>query len=63
MSDDKSWVIPKAVSNPRRRPAQDVLADIDAVLEGFTCPKCKRTSYHPEDKRQGYCGACHEFTS
>lgn len=30
--------------------------------EPFTCPKCGRKSWHPEDKRQGYCGACHEFT-
>jgi hypothetical protein len=28
----------------------------------FTCPTCSRTSYHPEDARQGYCGACHGFT-
>lgn len=29
----------------------------------ITCPKCGRTSWHPEDVRQGYCGACHEFTN
>lgn len=29
---------------------------------GFTCPRCLRTSYHPEDRREGYCGACHDFT-
>jgi hypothetical protein len=28
----------------------------------FTCPRCGRTSYHPEDARQGYCGACHDWT-
>ena len=28
----------------------------------FTCPKCWRTSYHPEDEQWGYCGACHDFT-
>lgn len=28
----------------------------------FTCPTCGKTSYHPEDKRQGYCGQCHAFT-
>lgn len=27
----------------------------------ITCPQCKRTSYHPEDIRQRYCGACHAF--
>lgn len=28
----------------------------------FTCPQCGRTSYHPEDEKQGYCGNCHKFT-
>lgn len=28
----------------------------------FVCPKCGATSYHPMDKQQGYCCACHEFT-
>ena len=28
----------------------------------FTCPKCHRTSYNPNDERAGYCGNCHEFT-
>lgn len=27
----------------------------------FTCPACGRTSYHPEDEKQRYCGACREF--
>lgn len=29
----------------------------------ITCPQCGRTSYHPEDIKQGYCGACHDWTS
>jgi len=28
----------------------------------FTCPRCGRTSGHPTDAREGYCGACHEWT-
>jgi hypothetical protein len=28
----------------------------------FSCPMCKRTSHHPEDARQGYCGACRTWT-
>lgn len=28
----------------------------------FTCPRCNRTSHHPEDAKYGYCGACHAFT-
>ena len=31
------------------------------MAESITCPKCGRTSYHPEDVRQRYCGACHRF--
>lgn len=28
--------------------------------ESFTCPNpdCGKTSYHPEDIREGYCGNC-----
>lgn len=29
----------------------------------ITCPKCLRTSHHPMDIREGYCGACHDWTS
>jgi hypothetical protein len=29
----------------------------------FTCPRCQRTSYNPNDAREGYCGACHDWTS
>jgi hypothetical protein len=28
----------------------------------ITCPKCRRTSYNPNDISTGYCGHCHEFT-
>jgi hypothetical protein len=28
----------------------------------FTCPRCGRTSHHPDDVREGYCGACHDWT-
>lgn len=28
----------------------------------FTCPRCWRTSYHPDDEQYGYCGNCHDFT-
>lgn len=28
----------------------------------FTCPRCGRTSYHPVDVSEGYCGACHDWT-
>jgi hypothetical protein len=28
----------------------------------ITCPRCGRTSYHPTDVEQGYCGHCHDWT-
>jgi chitosanase len=28
----------------------------------FTCPQCGRTSYNPNDVREGYCGWCHDYT-
>ena len=30
--------------------------------DAFTCPRCGRTSHHPDDIREGYCGACHDWT-
>jgi ribosomal protein L37E len=29
----------------------------------ITCPRCGRTSAHPDDIREGYCGNCHDWTS
>jgi hypothetical protein len=29
----------------------------------ITCPCCGKTSYHPNDIEQGYCGFCHWWTS
>lgn len=28
----------------------------------FTCPRCGRTSWHPVDVAEGYCGRCHDWT-
>jgi ribosomal protein L37E len=28
----------------------------------ITCPRCGRTSYNPNDIREGYCGHCHDWT-
>tara|TARA_Y100000310_G_scaffold194428_2_gene194407 strand:+ start:3674 stop:4105 length:432 start_codon:yes stop_codon:yes gene_type:complete len=33
----------------------------DRGSPGIKCLRCNRTSYHPEDVRQRYCGYCHEF--
>jgi len=29
----------------------------------FLCPRCLVLSAHPDDAANGYCGACHDFTS
>lgn len=29
----------------------------------ITCPQCQRTSFNENDVREGYCGACHAYTS
>lgn len=44
-----------------RESLDEAAAKIDAKEPSFTCPKCERTSYHPKDLEQRYCGACHEF--
>jgi hypothetical protein len=31
------------------------------MSEAYTCPKCDRISYNPNDVFYGYCGNCHEF--
>jgi hypothetical protein len=31
------------------------------MTESFTCPDCGRTSHHPMDVTNRYCGACHRF--
>jgi hypothetical protein len=32
-------------------------------MMAFTCPKCHKTSHHPDDERHGYCANCHDFTA
>lgn len=31
-------------------------------MNSITCPKCGRTSYHPQDVKAGYCANCHDWT-
>lgn len=31
------------------------------MAPSITCPRCGATSHNPEDVRQHYCGACHQF--
>jgi ribosomal protein L37E len=28
----------------------------------FTCPRCGAVSYNPDDRREGYCVRCHDWT-
>jgi len=42
----------RALADPRPTPAQPAI----------TCPDCGRTSWHPDDVANGYCGACHAAT-
>jgi len=43
-------------------------AEVEQILERdfgplpFICPQCSRSSWHPQDKQYGYCGACHAYT-
>jgi hypothetical protein len=39
------------------------LTDKASLPPSFTCPKCGAVSYNPNDVRERYCGACHEFFS
>jgi len=29
----------------------------------FRCPRCGAVSHNPNDKREGYCGRCHDWTA
>ena len=45
----------------RKAAALSLDAWFEEAQPSFTCPECGRTSWHPEDARYGYCGACHAF--
>ena len=32
-------------------------------MSQFTCPCCGIVSYHPQDEKHGYCGACQWWTA
>jgi ribosomal protein L37E len=36
--------------------------DKDKPQPSVTCPRCFKTSYNPDDIREGYCGNCHDWT-
>jgi ribosomal protein S27AE len=39
----------------------DRLRERDPLLR-FICPDCGKSSSHPDDIANGYCGNCHAFT-
>jgi ribosomal protein S27AE len=43
--------------------AQRGAALVAAVRPSIECPRCGRISHHPDDVREGYCGACHDWTT
>lgn len=49
---------PPPPGDPERGPAASQAQPVP-----FTCPRCSRASHHPEDARQGYCGACRDWTA
>jgi hypothetical protein len=58
----------QAMNDGLRRTVAQIQGFADALLmpdddrASFTCPRCSRTSHHPEDAAHGYCGACHAYT-
>jgi hypothetical protein len=38
-------------------------AEAATSAPSITCPRCSRTSYNENDIREGYCGACHDWTT
>jgi len=53
---------------PRRRAVEnkktyfiDTAGSTLRFMLRITCLKCNKTSYHPKDVENKYCGYCHEF--
>lgn len=45
--------------------ARDQIGEVTSREESqpsITCPLCAKTSYHPKDIEEGYCGFCHWWT-
>lgn len=42
--------------------ASSALDMTDCVTTGFVCPVCAAVSHDPNDKREGYCPRCHQWT-
>ncbi len=58
-------VIEVSTAYPNRGGSAQVRVYVEArtgPVPSFTCPLCSRTSYHPRDVEEGYCGSCHAWT-
>jgi hypothetical protein len=41
----------------------DVRTEVETITPAsFRCPRCGKVSVHPDDIRNRYCGACHDWT-
>lgn len=77
--DEQDPSLKRLTEDPHlRRPGAHYQSDVQAIRDlegrvlawsatdpvpGITCPECGRTSYHPQDVAEGYCGHCHKWTS
>ncbi len=52
----------RATHAPRHR-GGDAWRPPDPRYPSITCPACGATSYHPDDKRHGWCARCNAYTS
>jgi hypothetical protein len=58
--DPERWPLPSPETSAL---ADRPRAEPPSAPPSITCPRCGRTSQHPDDVREGYCGACHDWTS
>lgn len=63
VGDDEDFVRELRAWLERGRRAQAAVDELGAGRPKITCPRCGRTSWNPNDVREGYCGACHDWTS
>ena len=56
LCDEGEPAVPPAAAAERKPPTTE-------TPKFIKCPRCACISFHPQDVRNGYCGACHDFTS
>lgn len=63
------WILTQAYSAERACLSYHEALIIDGLIAAaitarppFTCSRCFQTSHNPIDAREGYCGACHDWT-